>query len=73
MRSALNVMSLRTLRRTILVGACALVASASNAQYAWDFGMHVGGANYLGEMGGTDQPRRDFVWDMKMSQTRWAI
>lgn len=73
MRSALNVMSLRTLRRTILVGACALVASASNAQYAWDFGMHLGGANYLGEMGGTDQPRRDFVWDMKMSQTRWAI
>lgn len=45
----------------------------SRAQYAWDFGVHLGGANYLGEMGGKDQPRRDFVWDMKLGQTRWAI
>ncbi len=43
------------------------------AQYAWDFGIHLGGANYLGEMGGVDEPRRDFVWDMKLSQTRWAV
>ena len=47
--------------------------SRAEAQYAWDVGIHVGGANYLGEMGGKDQPRRDFVWDMKLSQTRWAI
>lgn len=66
-------MSLRTLRNSILIGACALVGTTASAQYAWDFGMHVGGANYLGEMGGTDQPRRDFVWDMKLSQTRWAV
>jgi hypothetical protein len=45
----------------------------ANAQYAWDFGFHLGGANYLGEMGGKDQPRRDFVWDMKLGQTRWAV
>ena len=63
----------RTLRFSILFGALALLGSQVNAQYAWDFGIHVGGANYLGEMGGTDQPRRDFVWDMKLSQTRWAI
>ncbi len=47
--------------------------SRAEAQYAWDIGIHVGGANYLGEMGGKDQPRRDFVWDMKLGQTRWAI
>ncbi len=45
----------------------------ARAQYAWDFGIHLGGSNYLGEMGGKDQPRRDFVWDMKLSQTRWAV
>jgi hypothetical protein len=66
-------MSLRTLRHSILVGACSLLVTSGTAQYAWDFGMHLGGANYLGEMGGTNQPRRDFVWDMKMSQTRWAV
>lgn len=66
-------MSLRTLRASLLVGLSGLAGLSTQAQYAWDFGMHVGGANYLGEMGGTDQPRRDFVWDMKMSQTRWAV
>ena len=73
MRSALNAMSLRTLRNSILIASCTLVASSTEAQYAWDFGVHLGGANYLGEMGGTNQPRRDFVWDMKLSQTRWAV
>ena len=34
--------------------------------------MSVGGANYLGEMGGKDQPRKDFVWDIKLNQTRAA-
>ncbi|MBX2972328.1 MAG: hypothetical protein KF797_04440 [Flavobacteriales bacterium] len=64
---------MRTLRKSVLIGACALLGSTASAQYAWDFGFHLGGANYLGEMGGTDQPRRDFVWDMKLGQTRWAI
>jgi len=47
--------------------------SFSHAQYAWDVGVHLGGANYLGEMGGKEQTRRDFVWDMKLGQTRWAM
>ncbi|WKZ66937.1 MAG: hypothetical protein QY325_03195 [Flavobacteriales bacterium] len=54
---------------TLLAG----VAVTADAQYAWDVGFHLGGANYLGEMGGKDQPRRDFIWDMKLSQTRWAV
>lgn len=66
-------MSLKTLRNFTLIAASVLIVGTAKAQYAWDFGMHVGGANYLGEMGGTDQPRRDFVWDMKLSQTRWAV
>lgn len=60
--------------RILLVGALgAFGLSGIHAQYAWDVGIHLGGANYLGEMGGVDQPRRDFVWDMKLGQTRWAI
>lgn len=45
----------------------------SQAQYAWDVGVHLGGSNYLGEMGGKEQTRRDFVWDMKLGQTRLAL
>ncbi|MEZ4739570.1 MAG: DUF6089 family protein [Flavobacteriales bacterium] len=64
---------MKTLRIAILVGTCAFLGAEGSAQYAWDFGVHVGGSNYLGEMGGTDQPRRDFVWDMKLSQTRFTF
>lgn len=62
--------SLRFLLAGAVIGATTFGA---RAQYAWDVGFHIGGANYLGEMGGKDEPRRDFVWDMKLSQTRWAV
>ncbi len=73
LRVSFFVMSLRTIRNSILIGAATLIGGTTSAQYAWDFGVHLGAANYLGEMGGTDQPRRDFVWDMKLSQSRWAV
>ncbi|HLP12065.1 MAG TPA: DUF6089 family protein [Flavobacteriales bacterium] len=42
-------------------------------RYAFDYGFGLGVSNYLGEMGGKDKARRDFVADMKLSQTRWAV
>lgn len=45
----------------------------SNAQYSWDFGGSVGVANFLGEMGGDELTRRDFVADLKLNQTRSAV
>jgi hypothetical protein len=48
-------------------------AGGTKAQYAWDFGIHLGGANYLGEMGGKEDPRKDFIWDLKLNQTRWCV
>lgn len=61
-------------RSALLVAAGLWCATPeATAQYAWDFGAHLGGANYLGEMGGKEQTRRDFVWDMKLGQTRWAL
>lgn len=63
-----------SLIRNATIAVLALLSSAGvQGQYAWDFGMHLGGANYLGEMGGKEQTRRDFVWDMKLGQTRWAV
>jgi hypothetical protein len=62
-----------TLRHAVALSAALICISSASAQYAWDFGLHLGGANYLGEMGGKEQTRRDFVWDMKLGQTRWAV
>lgn len=42
-----------------------------NAQWLWDYGGSIGATNYLGDIGGKEKTRRDFVSDMKMSKTRW--
>ncbi len=43
------------------------------SQFKWDFGGSLGASNYLGDIGGKERPRRDFVYDMKISQTRWDV
>ncbi|MBI4930790.1 MAG: hypothetical protein HY841_08520 [Bacteroidetes bacterium] len=43
------------------------------SQYKWDFGVNLGAANYLGEIGGKEKTRRDFILDLKLSQTRSAV
>lgn len=48
-------------------------ASRLSSYYKFDVGGHLGVSNYLGEMGGKEQTRRDFIWDMKLNQTRWSI
>src|SRR6185369_3260589 len=43
------------------------------AQYRWDYGFALGVSNYLGDMGGKEKTRRDFVADMKLAETRWDM
>lgn len=45
----------------------------SKAQYKWDFGGGFGAANFLGEMGGDELTRRDFIADLKLNQTRTSV
>ncbi|MCC6401423.1 MAG: outer membrane beta-barrel protein [Flavobacteriales bacterium] len=61
------------MKRSLLALLVVVLSTQVKAQYAWDIGVHLGGANYLGEMGGKEQTRRDFIWDMKLGQTRWSI
>ncbi|MGL4599517.1 MAG: DUF6089 family protein [Bacteroidia bacterium] len=51
----------------------ALPALPVLAQYNLEFGVSTGAANYLGDMGGNELTRRDFVSDMKFSQTRASV
>lgn len=43
------------------------------SQYYWDYGVVAGGSTYLGEMGGKEKTRRDWILDMKLPATRWSI
>lgn len=58
----------RFLLFVLLVGAL-----DAGAQYQWDYGIKLGAANYLGDIGGKELERRDFVVDMHLRQTRWAL
>ena len=57
----------------ILLIAGGLFTSFAFSQYKWDFGGNVGAANYLGEIGGKEKTRRDFILDLRLSQTRSAV
>jgi hypothetical protein len=47
--------------------------TASYGQYNVDYGFAVGGASYLGDIGGGADTRKDFVSDMKLSSSRWTL
>ena len=44
----------------------------TTAQYKWDYGIKLGGANYLGDIGGKELTRREFVVDMHLQSTRYS-
>ncbi|MBC7863829.1 MAG: outer membrane beta-barrel protein [Bacteroidia bacterium] len=46
---------------------------AALSQYRWDVGGGLGVSNYLGDIGGKENTRRDFVADLKMAKTRVNI
>lgn len=60
--------------KKILLGLLLLSATLSgHSQYKDDYGIKLGAANYLGDIGGKEKSRRDFIWDIKMRKTRWAV
>ena len=59
--------------RLTLTALFSLMMLLGTSQYNFDFGFKLGGANYLGEIGGKEKTRRDFVMDMKLRQTSWVF
>ena len=61
------------MKKLLLVSVFIFAASAVFSQYKLEYGGMLGAANYLGEIGGKEKTRRNFILDMKLSQTRSAI
>lgn len=61
------------MKKILLLFAFLFFVSVAFSQYKWDFGINLGAANYLGEIGGKEKTRRDFILDLKLSQTRSAM
>ena len=62
------------MRRLLFITAIFLITTfTAKAQYYVDYGFSVGATNYLGEFGGGEDTRKDFVMDMKLNFTRWTV
>lgn len=61
------------MKKLLLSLALIFCMSMAYSQWLWDFGAAVGVSNYLGDIGGKEKTRRDFVADMKLAKTRWNI
>lgn len=57
----------------IVIVVILFTCSITRAQWLWDYGFSLGVSNYLGDIGGKEKTRRDFVADMKLAKTRWNI
>jgi hypothetical protein len=57
----------------LLIYSITQAQSSRSMPWAWDYGFSLGASNYLGDIGGKEQTRRDFVADMKFAKTRWNI
>lgn len=61
------------MKKSLLTLVAALLSYFGHSQYLWDVGGHIGASNYLGEMGGNADVRKDFVSDMKLSKTEFTL
>jgi hypothetical protein len=48
-----------------------LFTLSMQSQWLWDYGVAIGASNYLGDIGGKEGTRKDFIADMKLSKTRY--
>jgi hypothetical protein len=61
------------MKRVLLIICCICLFQGAEAQFRWDWGVHLGASNYLGDIGGTDRARRDFIYDLKLNQTSFVF
>lgn len=61
------------MKKVFIICFILFTTTVTKAQWLWDYGFALGVSNYLGDIGGKEKTRRDFVADMKMAKTRWNV
>jgi len=61
------------MKKAFIICLILFTTTITKAQWLWDYGFSLGVSNYLGDIGGKEKTRRDFVADMKMAKTRWNV
>lgn len=53
--------------------AFVFILSSVSAQYNWEIGGKVGGAGYLGDIGGGAEDAQAWLLDLKLEDSRWSV
>jgi len=61
------------MKRIIILFFTLILCTVSKAQWQTDYGFSIGISNYLGDIGGKEKTRRDFLADLKFAKTRWNV
>jgi hypothetical protein len=64
---------IKEMKKGLLILTLVFCGTSAFSQWLWDYGFAIGASNYLGDIGGKEKPRRDFLADMKMAKTRWNV
>lgn len=60
------------MKRILFLALIVIISLSATAQYNWDYGASIGVSNYLGDIGGQEKTRRDFVMDMHLNSAHIA-
>jgi hypothetical protein len=61
------------MRKLLMIFVLVTGSVSGYSQYVWDFGGHAGASNYLGEMGGKADTRKNLIADLKLSKTQLTL
>lgn len=60
-------------KKYILFLILPFIAISAYSQYYLDYGLKLGASNYLGDIGGKEKQRRDFIADLRLQQTNFVV
>ena len=59
------------MRKPFVIAIMLLLSTPCFSQWLWDYGGTLGMSNYLGDIGGNEKTRQNFIGDVKLLKTRW--
>jgi hypothetical protein len=61
------------MKKNYIVLIVCLFTLSMQSQWVWDYGVAIGATNYLGDIGGKDKSRQNFISDVQLAKTRYNV
>jgi hypothetical protein len=61
------------MKKIFTVLLVSVISLSMKSQWVWDYGVAIGSTNYLGDIGGKDKERQNFISDVQLAKTRYNI